>query len=684
MLMVVIAVAIMIASVGMGAASAENFLGQGFDKCEIPTLSQMQNWITNSPYRAVNLYIGGSVRSCTNSALTASYVSQLSQQGWKFIPTWVGPQSAGWSGSSGSRISNDPATAYNEGINEANAAINVAINLGLALADGSGTIIYYDIENYDTTNTVYRNAAKSFISGWTAQLHARGSKAGVYGSSCGSGINDFASISNVPDAIWPANWFTPYQYRSDATVWDVACLSNGIWGNHQRIRQYAGGHSETWGGVTLNIDSNVIDGIVASSLPTISEKSLLRVDTQIEVYWLQNGKLYWITDWEIINQMSGIPGWAGDSVNILPVSVFNPATYPQGPRFITSTSEGMLIQENGAIDVYLISGGMRHYITYELFVSRGYDFADVIIVSPQIMNAITKGSDISTPPNTPITPAPSNGATNQPTTPTLSWTGGDPDGDSVIYTVYLSTSSNPTTQKCSGTSTSCSVSGLSYSTKYYWNVVASDGKSSPVTGPVWSFTTTTPSPIIGTWKVIGTIPLTGIKMPLHIAINQGKAYVGRNPAQLTVIDLATNTTNDILITPYSGATPGYIAFSGNKAYVTLSNLGSSGQVAVVNINDNTISAYIPVGVDPWGATTFNNKLYITNNVWWNDNSPATVKVINIDTNSIFASIPVGINPTSIAVDPVTRKAYVTNHNDLSKSLSEKSGCSECYPCTCEV
>lgn len=234
----------------------EIFVGQGFDKCEIPTLSQMQNWITNSPYRAVNLYIGGSTRSCDNPTLTASYVSQLGQQGWKFIPTWAGPQAAG--------ISNDPITAYNQGISEANAATDVAKNLGLALTDGSGTVIYYDLESYDTTNTLKRDAIKSFMSGWTARLHEIGSKAGVYGSSSGSAISDFASISNVPDAIWAAHWLDPYQYRSDASVWDVAYLSNGLWNSHQRIRQYAGPHAETWGGVTMTIDSDAIDGIVAS------------------------------------------------------------------------------------------------------------------------------------------------------------------------------------------------------------------------------------------------------------------------------------------------------------------------------------------------------------------------------------------------------------------------------------
>ena len=36
------------------------FQGQGFDKCEIPTISQLQTWRASSPYGAVNLYIGGS------------------------------------------------------------------------------------------------------------------------------------------------------------------------------------------------------------------------------------------------------------------------------------------------------------------------------------------------------------------------------------------------------------------------------------------------------------------------------------------------------------------------------------------------------------------------------------------------------------------------------------------------
>jgi hypothetical protein len=64
--------------------------GQGFDSCTLPLLSHMEDWITNSPYRVWNLYLGGSARgNC--GRLTAAYLATLAVQGWRFIPTWVGP-----------------------------------------------------------------------------------------------------------------------------------------------------------------------------------------------------------------------------------------------------------------------------------------------------------------------------------------------------------------------------------------------------------------------------------------------------------------------------------------------------------------------------------------------------------------------------------------------------------------
>jgi hypothetical protein len=128
---------------------------------------------------------------------------------------------------------------------------------------GVGNVIYVDIEYYDANNTPCRNAVNAFVSGWSGQLHARGYAAGAYGATC-AGVSDWASIANVPDAIWGARWSYDF-YNAGASVWDLPCLSNELWKNHQRIHQYAGGHNETYGGVTLNIDSDVIDGLVADT-----------------------------------------------------------------------------------------------------------------------------------------------------------------------------------------------------------------------------------------------------------------------------------------------------------------------------------------------------------------------------------------------------------------------------------
>ncbi len=128
----------------------------------------------------------------------------------------------------------------------------------------------------------------------------------------------------------------------------------------------------------------------------LKEKSLLRVDVQNEVYWFQNNKLYWITDWDVINNMSGVPGWG--SVNVLPVSVFNPASIPWGPRFINTEaiSDGLLIQGLGSPETYRISGGEKHHIiSPEVFVWKGYNWADVIEVSSQIIQMFPSGSDIT-------------------------------------------------------------------------------------------------------------------------------------------------------------------------------------------------------------------------------------------------------------------------------------------------
>ena len=230
---------------------------QGFDKCFVPTINQMQRWWDSSPYWNVNVYIGGAARACAQSNLTPNWVASVHQQGWNFIPTWVGPQ-APCSGFS-PRHSWNTTTARQQGVAEADKAIAAAAALGFT----SPMIIYYDMEGYPDDLACY-NAVNAFMDGWGARMRARGHLAGGYGSACSSGMQAWGDIANWPHSAWMAHWIYG-SYRSGANVWNVACVPNSYWQNHQRIRQYAGDHDETWGGVTFNIDSNALDGIVQGS-----------------------------------------------------------------------------------------------------------------------------------------------------------------------------------------------------------------------------------------------------------------------------------------------------------------------------------------------------------------------------------------------------------------------------------
>ena len=92
----------------------------------------------------------------------------------------------------------------------------------------------------------------NFLAGWNRQVRARGYRAGFY-SSMASGIRDLVANPAVwSDEVWFARW------DGVATTTDPG-IPAGLWTNHQRLKQYAGGHRETFGGVTINIDSDECD-----------------------------------------------------------------------------------------------------------------------------------------------------------------------------------------------------------------------------------------------------------------------------------------------------------------------------------------------------------------------------------------------------------------------------------------
>ncbi|MER6984208.1 DUF1906 domain-containing protein, partial [Streptomyces carpinensis] len=257
------------------AAQPGAFTGQGFEACTAPSTSQMNAWAA-SPYRAVGVYIGGNSRGCAQPNLTSSWIGTVTGNGWHVMPTYVGSQAP--CTNFGHRVSTDPATARSQGVSEADDAVAQAQAIGIP----ADSVIYDDMEGYNNTIPSCSLGVLNFLSGWTEQLHARGYRSGVY-SSASSGIKDLAGqyttgAYTLPDHIWFAWW-------NNAADTDAGSyVPAAYWADHQRIHQYAGDVSETWGGVAISIDRDYLDVDGGGSVPPAPTKYWVDTFANAPVY----------------------------------------------------------------------------------------------------------------------------------------------------------------------------------------------------------------------------------------------------------------------------------------------------------------------------------------------------------------------------------------------------------------
>jgi hypothetical protein len=235
-----------------------NFTGFGFDQCVAPSQQAMDRWLTTSPYWAVGIYISGDSRACPDQPnLTRRWISTQLRNGWRLLPLTVGPQAAcstRYKYQDDVKIIPKPdrhyAAARIQGRHEAAKTVRAAKSLGIIRK----STLWYDIEAFSISGTRCRESAISFLSGWTRKLHALKYVSGVY-SSASSGIKMLDDIVDspgryaLPDRVWIADW----NGRADLAS---AYVQSHTWMPHKRIHQYLGGHPETHGGVTINIDSN--------------------------------------------------------------------------------------------------------------------------------------------------------------------------------------------------------------------------------------------------------------------------------------------------------------------------------------------------------------------------------------------------------------------------------------------
>jgi len=222
--------------------------GLGFDACTAPAPSSMQAWLASS-YRSLGIYIGGAARGCAQANLTAGWVRSIAAMGWKAQPIYVGLQAP--CSAFTSKI------AYGQEAAQGSAAARDAVAQARAVGIGVGSDVYFDMEAY-TTSTSCSGSVLKFLSAWTSTLRSNGYSSGVY-SSLNSGIANIANPAALPGFVAPdKTWIADYDGRQSVYGY-AAAVADSQFSPYRRMHQYAGGHTETHGGVTINIDSSYLD-----------------------------------------------------------------------------------------------------------------------------------------------------------------------------------------------------------------------------------------------------------------------------------------------------------------------------------------------------------------------------------------------------------------------------------------
>lgn len=251
-------------------ATPGDFTGYGFDQCVAPTQKAMDTWWRKSPFSAVGIYISGDSRACrTQPDLSPTWVATQVARGWRLLPIALGPQASCQPRfpryADDFRISATPTGGYAKAAQQGAAEADKNAADATAYGIGPGSTIWYDLEGFDLTNTHCRESALVFTSAWVSRIKALGYVAGFY-SSASSGIKMLEDARTkrpgqfaLPDRIWIARW-------DGVANTSTTYIPEDGWRPGGRMKQYLGGHNETWGGVTINIDSNFID-LGAGSVP---------------------------------------------------------------------------------------------------------------------------------------------------------------------------------------------------------------------------------------------------------------------------------------------------------------------------------------------------------------------------------------------------------------------------------
>ncbi|MFH1733217.1 MAG: hypothetical protein ABIE92_00795, partial [bacterium] len=188
------------------------------------------------------------------------------------------------------------------------------------------------------------------------------------------------------------------------------------------------------------------------------------------------------------------PAPANGAVSVALDAILNwTCTDPDGDALVytvyfgESSSNPPLVSSGQSASSYVPDDPLTYGTTYYWKI-RAKDPQDGVANGP-VWSFETISTGTPDPPNPPANPSPVNGAAFVETSPSLTWTCSDPNGDDITYDIYFGTSNDPPLIAEGISAPVYNLLGLSASQQYYWKIVATDITSLSTIGPIWNFTT---------------------------------------------------------------------------------------------------------------------------------------------------------------------------------------------------
>jgi PKD repeat protein len=215
-----------------------------------------------------------------------------------------------------------------------------------------------------------------------------------------------------------------------------------------------------------------------------------------------------------INEFLSWTGGDPDVGDVVTYDIYFGTTNPP-PKMVTNHS-------GTSYDPGVMSTSTKYYWKIVAWDNHGAS------TSGPVWSFTTVPPGMNNPPNMPSSPSPANGATGVAINVLLSWSGGDPDGDTVTYDVYFGATATPGKVAANQSSSTFNPGTLAFDTLYRWRIVAWDAHGLSRAGPLWSFTTLSSSGGGGGGGTGNTPPIADLSAgePYHGVVGEDILFDG--------------------------------------------------------------------------------------------------------------------------------------------------------------